>query len=133
MTWTRAKMTLERILQPRDCPRCGRHMDAEFLHERRAKRLEKTRERNELGKANGRFLGRKRRIDWTKIEELRRSGLSYRSVAFAMSCSTASVKYICKKQDVPTPEVYAASKTKPAYRTFDTTGHRPWLKYQKEE
>ncbi len=92
MTWARAKMTKEKLLEPRDCPRCGRHMSREFLEGR-----EQQRRKNISVSLNGSDCGRPATVDRPEARRLRALGWTIRRIAAQLNCSTWAVSRACRK------------------------------------
>ncbi len=91
MTWSRVKMTKDKILEPRDCPRCGRFMSREFLVERNKQRGKKI-----SAALNGSDVGRPSTVNRPEARRLWALGWTMRRIAAQLNCSLWAVHRACR-------------------------------------
>lgn len=86
---------------PRNCSKCGRFMDQEFLDEKRKSKAFKIRESfaktiSEGSRENGFDVGRTRKIDYKEVWLLRQQGWSINKLAEKFNCSRGSIQHSLK-------------------------------------
>lgn len=102
MSWNKGKKGQD-LRAPRDCPTCGQLMSRELLVKRENARRAKIKEA--LANSDEQ-LGRPRSVDYERIKELRRQGLSIQKIADKLgtsqrTVSRGAVEHCLKTKDKP--------------------------------